>query len=315
MGKTTTPAGAQDMTGRGPWPPSVGPAAYRALFDNSPDGVLFTAPDGQVLAANAAACRILRMSEDEIRRVGRQGLADPSDHRWHDLLDLRRRLGAASGVARMRRGDGALIEVEMSAKVFLDDGEERACTVIRDITERLRLEQHLRALTAELTQLSLTDELTGLRNRRGVVTTGTQLLEVATRQQAEVQVLYLDVDNMKSVNDTYGHRAGDAGLRVVAEALRATFRKADVIGRVGGDEFLVVALGVRDVDRPRLEQRISEYLVASQTVAGADHRVEVSLGWATRHPDDPSSLADLMAAADEVMYRSRAVRRGSTVRG
>ena len=124
---------------------TLGPEAYRAMYDNSPDGVLFTVPDGRVLAANPAACQILGRTEAEICSLGRQGLADHTDERWGPMLAERERTGRGHGVARMIRGDGALIEVEMSARVFSDaNGERRTCTILRDVTERVSLERELR---------------------------------------------------------------------------------------------------------------------------------------------------------------------------
>ena len=123
----------------------LGTAAYRALYENSPDGVLFTVPDGSVLAANPAACQILGRTEAEICSLGRQGLADPTDERWPRILAERTRSGHARGVARMVRADGTPIEVEMSAKIFNDAaGEKRTCTIIRDVTDRVIMERELR---------------------------------------------------------------------------------------------------------------------------------------------------------------------------
>ncbi len=123
----------------------LGPAAYRALYENSPDGVLFTVPDGKVLAANPAACQILGRTEAEICSLGRQGLADLSDERWPRILAERERAGHGRGVARMIRADGTPIEVEMSAQIFTDAaGGERTCTIIRDVTDRVAMEHELR---------------------------------------------------------------------------------------------------------------------------------------------------------------------------
>lgn len=123
----------------------LGPEAYRALYDNSPDGVLFTVPDGRVLAANPAACQILGRTEAEIRSLGRQGLADHTDHRWRPMVAERNRTGSVRGVARMIRGDGSLIEVEISTKIFHEaSGEKRTCTIVRDVTDRMAIERELR---------------------------------------------------------------------------------------------------------------------------------------------------------------------------
>ena len=132
---------------------AIGPEAYRALYDNSPDGVLFTVPDGTVLAANPAACQILGRTEVEICSLGRQGMADQTDERWPPILGERQRTGSTRGIARMIRGDGVPIEVEMSAKIFHDArGAQRACTIIRDVTDRMRMERELRDSRARLAE-------------------------------------------------------------------------------------------------------------------------------------------------------------------
>ena len=286
----------------------LGPADYAALYRHSPDGVLFTSTEGPVLAANPAACAILAMTEAEICRAGRQGLADPGDPRWDAMLATRRQQGRVKGVARMRRGDGSFIEVEMSAQIFLDDaGHERACTVIRDVSERVAIEERLRTMTATLHELSMNDELTGLRNRRAAMTLGSQPVELADRQRHEVQVLFVDVDGLKALNDAFGHAAGDDALRAVAEALSSAFRRSDVVARIGGDEFLVVTLGVGERDRAGLERRIRQSLAAADLAAPGE-RVEVSLGWATRPVDDPAPFETWVSRADHAMYAARDAR-------
>ena len=123
---------------------AIGPEGYQALYENSPDGVLFTVPDGSVLAANPAACQILGRTEAEICALGRQGLADRTDERWAPLLAERARTGSTRGVARMIGGDGVAIEVEMSARIFHDaQGAERGVTIIRDVSDRVRIEHEL----------------------------------------------------------------------------------------------------------------------------------------------------------------------------
>lgn len=134
-------------------PEGLDAEAYRALYDFSPDGVLFTSPDGRVLAANPAACQILGRSEPEICARGRQGLADTSDARWERLLRERESQGYAHGVARMIRGDGSTVEIEMSARLFTDArGRERSCTVLRDVSERVRLEEEIAQGRARLSE-------------------------------------------------------------------------------------------------------------------------------------------------------------------
>ncbi|MEK9950870.1 MAG: EAL domain-containing protein [Curvibacter sp.] len=117
---------------------------YQKLFDNTMDGVLQTRPGGEVLAANAAACAMLGLSEEEICRRGRGGLLDLDDPRLPELLDTRLRLGHARGELRMQRGDGTLFEVELTSALYRDHaGQWLSSIVFRDITERLRWQQRL----------------------------------------------------------------------------------------------------------------------------------------------------------------------------
>ncbi|MDZ4075327.1 MAG: EAL domain-containing protein [Hylemonella sp.] len=128
---------------------------YQKLFDNTLDGVLQTRPGGEVLAANAAACAMLGMSEDEIRQRGREGVLDLQDVRLKDLLELRQREGRARGELRMRRGDGTLFEVEITSALYRDnDGQWLSSIVFRDITERLRWQRELQTQVTLLNNLA-----------------------------------------------------------------------------------------------------------------------------------------------------------------
>lgn len=104
---------------------------------------------------------------------------------------------------------------------------------VQDITARKRVEE-------ELKRLALRDDLTGLANRRAFVTVGQQLLRIAERAGETALLAYIDLDNMKAINDRYGHAAGDLALMEMAGLLRRTFRESDVISRLGGDEFCIL---------------------------------------------------------------------------
>jgi diguanylate cyclase (GGDEF)-like protein/PAS domain S-box-containing protein len=289
---------------------AIGPEAYRALYEHNPDGVLFTAPDGTVFAANPAAREILGRAEEEIVALGRLGMADTTDERWGAMLADRQRTGQVRGIARMRRGDGELIEVEMSSQSFAEaDGVLRTCTMIRDVTKRVAMERALEEMSAQLRELALTDDLTGLRNRRGLVAVGSHMLEVADRQRATVNMLFLDVDDMKSLNDEHGHEAGDEGLRAVAGALRSGLRRSDVLSRVGGDEFVALTLGLRKPARDLVERRIRRYLGSQAAVGAVGRDLQVSMGWVTRAPAESVTVEELMARADHDMYREKALSR------
>ena len=168
----------------------------------------------------------------------------------------------------------------MSAKIFTNaNGEERTWPVLRDVTERVTMERKLIEMSAQLRELALNDELTGLRNRRGFLEVSSHILQLADRQQVPTQLVLLDVDNMKELNDQLGHNAGDAGLRAVAQALSQALRRADVVSRIGGDEFVALVLGLDKSEREAIERRIRRHLGAAPTIAAVGAQLEVSVGW------------------------------------
>jgi len=282
----------------------LSPEAYRAIYEYSADAVLFTAPDGRIFAANPAACALLRRTEDEICALGRQGMTDPEDERWGPLVAERQRTGRARGIARLSRGDSTLVEVEITSQVFSDgERQERTCTILRDVTDRVVMERELEAMSEQLRQLALTDELTGLRNRRGFLTVASQMLEVADRHLEPAQLLYLDVDNMKVLNDNFGHTVGDSALQTVALALTETVRNADVAARIGGDEFVALVIGLDDSAQAIIERRIEGCLATAEEMSPVGQPVEISIGWATRQPFGSASAEELLIEADHAMYR------------
>jgi diguanylate cyclase (GGDEF)-like protein len=167
---------------------------------------------------------------------------------------------------------------------------------------RYAIERH--GMLRQLERLSLMDELTGLYNRRGFFMLGEQQIEIARRTKLPLSLIYLDVDGLKRVNDTFGHAAGDRLLADTGDALAATFRSADIVARIGGDEFAILAQVPRgSADRPelRLLQRID---------ARNDQRPDLppirsSIGIETAEPQDRRGLRELLAAADARMYARR----------
>jgi diguanylate cyclase (GGDEF)-like protein len=149
-------------------------------------------------------------------------------------------------------------------------------------------------LTLRLEQLSVGDELTGLTNRRGLITAGAELLERADQQGSVVQVLFVDVRALADLNERLGHEAGDAALQAVARALRVTFRRADVVARIGGTLFTVLAIDLHDDGRDGVEKRILEHLTNVETVRYVGDDIDVRLGWTTRAPGDDTPLEELI---------------------
>ena len=289
---------------------AVGLRASHVLFESTSEGVLFSSADGTVQAANRAAGTTLDRDPDEMAGLtleGPDGLADQEDPRWSILAAERDRTGSAVGVVRLRRGDGRFADFEVTLRSFqAEDGSAQCCTMVRDIAGRMAVEREMEELSARLLQLSRVDDLTGFQNRRGLITAGTDLLQRADREDALVSVLYVDVRNVKELNERLGHSAGDAALQAVARALTVTFHRSDVLARVGGTTFAVLSLDVARAGVDTVVACIRAHLRAPDTVAFIGAGVEVAFGSTTRYPDEPTSLEDLVTRADRARTSSDA---------
>jgi len=157
----------------------------------------------------------------------------------------------------------------------------------------------------ELQHLALTDDLTCLYNRRGFFAAATQQLKLARRNGHRMLLLFCDLDHLKQINDSYGHREGDLALVRMADALEGTFRDSDILARLGGDEFAVLAPEASDQSLKTLLARLSRNLDKANE-GESRYDLSVSVGYARFEPKRPMPLADLIAEADRIMYQSRA---------
>lgn len=170
-----------------------------------------------------------------------------------------------------------------------------------------RVEERTRQLSQaneEIHRLSLTDELTGLHNRRGFHLLAEQALRHAERYGQDCSVLFIDLDGLKQVNDQLGHEAGDAMIAHAATVLRKTFRESDVVGRLGGDEFCVLALDSAADDQ--VDQRLLKAIHGFNANSKAPYALSASVGIVHRANGGPArSLEDLLATADALMYQQK----------
>jgi len=159
-------------------------------------------------------------------------------------------------------------------------------------------------LDRELRNLALTDDLTCLYNRRGFFAAATQQLKLALRNGEGMLLLFCDVDNLKKINDTYGHRDGDLALIRTANALGEAFRDSDILARLGGDEFAVLALEASAEDQALLLHRLEKNLEKSN-FNETRYELSLSVGVARFDPQHALSLGDLIEHADRDMYEQK----------
>jgi diguanylate cyclase (GGDEF)-like protein len=178
----------------------------------------------------------------------------------------------------------------------------RFYTTGRDITERI-------TLAKQLELAAVTDDLTGLLNRRGFLLVARQELRIAVRQHHGVGVIFADLDGLKMINDRLGHEYGDRAIRELAEILRRSFRESDVLARLGGDEFAALAYNVDQTKVDAVLDRVQSAIAKAAPLG--PYPLSVSVGVALFRWGDTTSLDDLIAVADKRMYENKRTRKES----
>jgi diguanylate cyclase (GGDEF)-like protein len=159
-----------------------------------------------------------------------------------------------------------------------------------------------------LRNLSLTDGPTSLNNRRGFMILATGLLKFARRADYPASLLYIDMDSLKHINDTFGHAAGDAALTHFAKILTDTFRDSDVIGRLGGDEFVVLMVDATENDLTSMQARLQSNVDAHNRQADG-HALSFSLGVIRVDSNSTDTMEVLLSQADAAMYKHKQSRK------
>lgn len=157
----------------------------------------------------------------------------------------------------------------------------------------------------ELRSLSITDDLTGLYNRRGFNALAEHQLKVASRMGQGQFLLYADLDGLKNINDTLGHKGGDKVLISTADILRDTYRNSDIIARMGGDEFVVFPIGTAGDDIDMNVSRLQKNIDLHNSREAPASRISLSVGVSFYDPEAPCSVDELLAKADHAMYEHK----------
>lgn len=160
-----------------------------------------------------------------------------------------------------------------------------------------------------LRNLSLTDGLTGLNNRRGFMILATGLLKFARRVGYSLCLLYIDLDSLKYINDTFGHATGDASITQFARILTDTFRDSDIIGRLGGDEFVAMIIDATESDLASIQARLQDNMDAHNLQSAPGQALSFSLGVIRVEPQATISMEALLSQADAAMYKHKQSRR------
>ncbi len=259
--------------------------------------------DFEITDANPTGARLVRSTRDEL--VGRRLRRDLPEHvsnllleQYVDAIALNTALAEDVRVDRRRFAASWLLHQAVPTA-------EGVAVTIRDISTRKREEVRLR-------RASLTDHLTQLYNRRGFLTLAEQHLRIARRQEKDVVLLYVDMDDFKQLNDSYGHGEGDRALMAVGRLLRRAVRDCDLVSRMGGDEFTIMALDADGVAARLIQRRIEERIALLNASGELAAPLSLTIGYTRVRPSDNASLSELLVRADQLLY-ARKRRRKLTV--
>ncbi len=279
---------------------------YRAVVEQADEGIALLAPESHaILQSNPALARLTGYSTTALHDSSVESIIENSSLPllWN-ILSAPKQVGGVPCELRLRRIDGALIEVDITANPLTIDGRQLICLMVRDVSQRKQAEAKLLDHQRRLEHLANHDSLTDLPNRLLLNQKLPGILERAAASQSSVAVCYIDVDNFKNINDSSGHDTGDEFLRAIAERLRHVVSSEDLVARISGDEFVVVSMAKEAIVFDAIARRITSHLRAPLVFSGREYSVSVSMGVAV-YPTDGSDAADLLRSADIALYRAK----------
>jgi diguanylate cyclase (GGDEF)-like protein/PAS domain S-box-containing protein len=307
-------------------------ALYHRVAEHAPLPISMTAGPAHLLCgANLVFCRLLGV--DSAALVGRspvEAVPASDTERMQHLLDRVYQTGEAVQEVVPQPIELAGDQLSWAYTVWpIRDGQSRSAglvVMIRDSTAHYRSEQTLidaRAINEHLLlsalrefdlmeqlqqqlalvqALALTDELTGLYNRRGFMTLAAQQLKLARRTHHTLSLIFLDLDGLKRINDSLGHAVGNQAIIIAAQILTDTFRDSDIIARFGGDEFVVLAMDSDAEDPGTVLQRLQAQTVRHMADSNTLFQLSLSMGIAHSTAARPCTLDELLEQADAQMY-------------
>ena len=173
---------------------------------------------------------------------------------------------------------------------------------LRDVTERRLIEEKLHALT-------MRDDLTGIYNRRGFFAMADQQLKFAKRMNRRMLVFSADLDNLKVINDTFGHKEGDLALTEAAGIIKETFRESDIVARIGGDEFVILQMEDHSNNSEILTRRLENNFSKRNADSDKPYSLSLSTGISYYEPSSLYSIDELLIQADKVLYAEKKLKR------
>jgi diguanylate cyclase (GGDEF)-like protein/PAS domain S-box-containing protein len=274
---------------------------FRSIVEESLIGV-YLIQDERFVYVNPQLGEIFGYTREELLEL--RSVLRLIDYSHRELVKekLRQRIAGEIAVleyvVRGVRKDGRVIDLEVRSARTHHHGAPAVMGSMLDITERKQLEEALR-------NLSLTDDLTGLYNRRGFSTLAERHLTLARRKNRELLLIFADLDGLKQINDTHGHLTGDQAVVDAANILRSTYRKADIISRLGGDEFSVFPIEAGPDTANLMLQRLEDNIERHNSKHERPYTLSLTVGVGRFDPVECQTVQQLLAEADRELYRRK----------
>jgi len=279
---------------------------FRTVFERSALGVALTNPSGAILACNPALKSLLGYQQEELTGTPVSTLSHPEDRQidaayLQELFAGKRQHFQVDRRYLLRNGQTMWGRLMVSLVTDTDGSPQYAISIIEDITEHKTAE-------SQLQQLLYRDELTGLHNRRGLLTLAEHQLRISRRSQQHLLAVYGDIDGLNWINKAFGRREGDHAVQTVAAILRGGVRDSDIVARMGSDEFLILAIDAPGACAAHIIDRIEEKL-AQYNVAHPQYTLQITWGIAEHDPQSPLAFDDLLLRASEALSRRKQAKR------
>lgn len=281
-------------------------ALLRAVYDSSPDMILIYGPKGKLLDMNGNALQQFQFTKSQFLSAPReqyltQEKTSPDTQYLSSEAKLNARLLGREWIARRKDGTEFPVEVRIQSlpnNVHVHGVPAVSMFTVRDIS-------HRKAYESKILHLAHYDALTGLINRTLIEDRARQAISRCKRNQSKMAFLFMDLDFFKQINDQFGHRSGDLLLKAVAARVQSTLRDNDTFGRLGGDEFLLLAeeIGFTD-DAMFIAEKVIKTLGEPFGIDGHVISITPSIG-ISLFPDHGETLSTLMQNADKAMYRAK----------
>lgn len=277
---------------------------YRTLVESASDIIFRTDAKGYITFINPAALRITGYREKEIIGKHYMELMHPDMEDYEESRNIfrdqaRNRIPNTYFECPIVTKEGRKVWLGQNIQLVMKESNVSGFqAVARDLTE-------LKKMQAEILALSITDQLTGLYNRRGFLVLAKQQLKIADRDKTGMLLLFADLDGLKWINDVFGHEEGDKALLETAGVLKQTLRSSEIIARLGGDEFAALIINSAEANTESITARLQSTIDALNSQESRKYKLSISIGCACHDPGDPRSVDELIASADQLMYEQK----------